>query len=63
MMGIILTAGMYFLFGLVIGVFLMSFVIGYVYYGYREFNEPNSKRAIDDLYDIGKAIHDIRKNH
>lgn len=61
-MGIIVTAGVYFIFGLIIGVFLMLFTIGYVFYGYREFNEPNSKRVVDDLYDIGKKIYDIRKN-
>ena len=61
-MGIILTAGIYFIFGLIVGAVFISIGIGYSYYKHCEFNDVNAKRAVDDLYIIGKRIHNIRKN-
>ena len=61
-MGIVVTAGIYFIFGSIIGAVFVSIGIGYSYYGSCESNNPYAKRAIDDLYKIGKTIHDVRKN-
>lgn len=62
-MGIIVTAGVYFIFGLIVGVLGMAFSIGCIFYKYHEFNEPDSKKAVENLYVIGKKAYEIKNKH
>lgn len=59
-MGIVLTAAVYFIFGLIIGLILMTIGIGGIVYDNYKYNDPKSAEAIHKLYDVGKRFFDRR---
>ncbi len=57
-MGIIVTAAVYFIFGLIIGVILITIGIGGIVYDNYKYNDPKSVEAMHKLYDVGKRFFD-----
>lgn len=55
-MGIIVTAAVYFIFGLIIGLILMTIGISGIVYDHCKYNDPKSTEAINKLYDVGKRF-------
>lgn len=55
-MGIIVTAGVYFIFGFIVGSILMIVAVGGIVYDHCKYNDPKSTEAVNKLYDVGKRF-------